>query len=87
MNGRVIKMHELSLCQNIIKLIKEQADKHQKKRVLTINIEVGDLAAVDFNALTFWFDVIVKGTLAEKAQLNLIKVEGNELIIKSMEAE
>lgn len=80
-------MHELSLCQNIIKIIMDQAHKHQKKRVLRINIEIGDLSAVDVNALTFWFEVVVKGTLAEHAKLHMIKVRGNELMIKSMEAE
>lgn len=80
-------MHELSLCQNILKIVKEQANEHQKKQVVRINIEIGDLSAVDFNALTFWFNVIVKGTVAENAKLDIIKVKGRELIIKSMEAE
>ena len=80
-------MHELSLCQNILKIVKEQANEHQKKQVVRINIEIGDLLVVDFNALTFWFNVIVKGTVAENAKLDIIKVKGRELIIKSMEAE
>lgn len=80
-------MHELSLCHNIIQILKEQANILGKKRVLIIHMEVGELSVVDCNALTFWFDVISKGTLAENAKLNLITVKGNSLIIKSMEAK
>jgi Zn finger protein HypA/HybF involved in hydrogenase expression len=70
-----------------MKILEEQADNHQKTRILSIPLEVGDGLAVEFDSLVFWFGIIAKGTLAENAALTMVKVQGKELIVKSMEAE
>ncbi|RDI43419.1 hydrogenase maturation nickel metallochaperone HypA/HybF [Aquicella lusitana] len=80
-------MHELSLCRNIIKIVQDHAERHQKKRVFKITILIGDLLAVDCKALAFWFNVVAQGTVAEDAKLDMINVIGTELVVKSMEAE
>lgn len=80
-------MHELTLCQNILKTIKATALTHQKQRVHSITLEIGDAFMVDTDALKFWFPIVSKNTLAEGAKLNMIQATGTDMMIKSMEAE
>lgn len=67
-------MHELSLCQNMLKVIEEQSVTQPFRRVKTVWLEVGALAGVEIEALKFGFDVAMKGSMAEGAQLEIISV-------------
>lgn len=70
-------MHELWLCNRILEIIQEQAASNQTyARVKVINLEVGELAAVEESALLFSFDVAAKGTIAENALLKFIIIQG-----------
>lgn len=67
-------MHEISLCEGILRVVEEQAAVQHYRRVKTVWIEVGALAGVEIEALKFGFDVVMKGTLAEGARLEIISV-------------
>ena len=69
-------MHELSLCQSMLNIVNEQIAGKKLIRVKKISLEIGELAAVDPAALHFSFDVVTKGTMAEKALLDIIVVDG-----------
>jgi len=69
-------LHELSLCRMILEIVDEQVAKLNCTRVKTIYLELGELAAIDKAALLFGFEVVSQGTVAEKASLELIDVEG-----------
>ncbi len=60
-------MHEMSLCQGVVRILEEQAAAHAYKRVKTVRLEVGPLATVEPEALRFCFDAATRGTLAENA--------------------
>jgi len=45
-------------------------------RVKKISLAIGQLAAVDPEALRFSFDVVTQGTVAEAAFLDIIEIEG-----------
>ncbi|PWY53901.1 hydrogenase maturation nickel metallochaperone HypA [Legionella qingyii] len=72
-------MHELWLCKSILEIIKQKADTTQCARIKKIVLEIGQLAAVEKNALIFGFTVIAKGTVAENAELYIVDIPGEAL--------
>ncbi|QMT60922.1 hydrogenase maturation nickel metallochaperone HypA [Legionella sp. PC997] len=72
-------MHELWLCQSILEIIKQQANTTQCARIKKIVLEMGQLVAVEKNALIFGFRVIAKGTVAEDAEVSILDIPGEAL--------
>lgn len=69
-------MHELWLCNSILDIIKQQTTDKKCQKVKKIVLEIGQLAAIDRDALSFSFGVIVQGTIAENAELSIIEIPG-----------
>ncbi|MGY5955410.1 hydrogenase maturation nickel metallochaperone HypA [Kosakonia sp. BK9b] len=65
-------MHELSLCQNAVEIIEQQARQHGASRVTGVWLEVGALACVEESALRFGFDMACRDTLAQGCELHII---------------
>ena len=64
-------MHEMSLCENIREIIQEQAAKDGFTRVSRVWLEVGPLSCVAPDALRFGFDVVMRGSVAEGATVEI----------------
>lgn len=69
-------MHEMSLCENILQIIEQQAEAQHFRKVKTVWLEIGALAGVEIEAMRFCFEVVVQGSLADKARLEMISVPG-----------
>lgn len=69
-------MHELSLAQNVLEIIEESARVQDFRRVRTVVLEIGQLSAVEPDAMRFCFDSVTRGTLAEGAELQIIATPG-----------
>jgi hydrogenase nickel incorporation protein HypA/HybF len=69
-------MHELSLAENIIEIVEESAKKSEAKKVTKIVIDIGRLSGVERDALQFAMDLLMKGSVAEGAELELHDIEG-----------
>ncbi len=69
-------MHEMSLAENVLQVIEQEAVRQGFARVRTVWLELGQLACVEPDALTFSFDQVKKGSLAESARLEIVKIEG-----------
>lgn len=69
-------MHELSLSQGMVGIIEGQAAIHDFSRVFKVRLEIGVLSCVEPEALTFCFDTVTRGTLAEGARLEILTVPG-----------
>jgi len=69
-------MHELSLSQSMVGIIEHQAVLHDFSRVSKVRLEIGVLSCVEPEALTFCFDTVTRGTLAEGATLEIMTVSG-----------
>lgn len=72
-------MHELWLCKSILEIIKQQANALQCTRIKKIVLEIGQLAAIEKDALIFGLKVITEGTVAENAELYIIDIPGEAL--------
>jgi len=64
-------MHEMSLCESILDILKEQAEKDHFSQVKRVSVDIGPLSCVEPEALQFGFDVVMKGSLAEGAVLEI----------------
>ena len=69
-------MHEMALAENVLQLIEEAGQTQGFRRVRTVILEIGQLAAVEVEALRFCFDAVTTGTLAAGAHLQLIETPG-----------
>lgn len=69
-------MHELSLAEGVLQLIEQAARTQGFSRVREINLEIGALAGVETEALTFCLESVLKGSLAEGARVNFTWVAG-----------
>jgi len=65
-------MHEMSLCENIREIILEQAAESGFTSVSRVWLEVGPLSCVEPDALRFGFDVVMRGSVAEGATVEII---------------
>lgn len=67
-------MHEMSLCENIRSIIEDSARTSGFTKVERVALEVGAFSGVEVEALRFGFDVVMKGSPAEAATLEIHEV-------------
>jgi hydrogenase nickel incorporation protein HypA/HybF len=64
-------MHEVGLMQRTLEIALEHAARHGAQRISHMTVRVGALSGVAPEALSFAFDVLTRGTIAEGAGLDL----------------
>ncbi len=69
-------MHEMSLALNIVEIACKTAEKNNANKINSIEIEVGKLAGVLEDSLSFCFQAVRKNTPAENAEMNIISIIG-----------
>ena len=67
-------MHELSVTEQLLSITLEHADRANAKRVLKINLVIGDLTSFVGESIQFYFDLLSEGTKAEKASLSISRI-------------
>ncbi len=69
-------MHELSLLENVLEILQDNAATQGFKQVKKVCLKIGKLSCVEPEALRFGFDQVMKNTLADQAELEIIQTEG-----------
>ncbi len=71
-------MHEMSIAQSLIDVVKEEMVKHEAKTLRSVRLDIGEMSAIVPDALSFCFEVAVTGTELEGARLimDVIPVKG-----------
>ncbi len=69
-------MHEMSLAESMLEIIERQALAQPFRRVRSVVLEIGALAAVEPEAMRFCFDAVTRGTIAEGAALAIVATPG-----------
>jgi hydrogenase nickel incorporation protein HypA/HybF len=64
-------MHELALAESVLAIVDETARRHGADRVRTVRVRIGALACVEADALRFCFDAVTRGSVAERADLEI----------------
>ena len=65
-------MHEMSLCESLLDILKAEAEAGNFTRIKRITLEIGPLSTVEPEALRFGFDVVMRGSLADEAKLDIV---------------
>lgn len=66
-------MHEFSLSAEIVKTVLDTAEKNKGKKILSVQLEIGELTLLNLEQVTFWIKELCKGSIAEGARV-MIKV-------------
>ena len=69
-------MHEVSIANSIIQIINDVLPADKTGYVSAVNIKVGQLSAIETDALLFAFDIVKAKTLLSRAVLNIETIEG-----------
>ncbi|QKV17319.1 hydrogenase maturation nickel metallochaperone HypA [Oricola thermophila] len=69
-------MHEMSICESILNVLKDQAREQEFESVNRVCLEIGPLSGVEVEALRFGFDVVMRGSIADGAKLDIVETEG-----------
>ena len=69
-------MHELSIAMGIVRIAEKEIAKAKAKKVGLIELEIGTLAGIEFEALDFVWPSVVKDTVLESAQKKVSIVKG-----------
>ena len=69
-------MHEMALAESILNIVEETARNRGAIRVTGLRLEIGELANVESEALLFCLDVVLRGSLADGAQTEILTLPG-----------
>ncbi|HEY3431153.1 MAG TPA: hydrogenase maturation nickel metallochaperone HypA [Rhodocyclaceae bacterium] len=75
-------MHEMSLAEGVLQLIEDAAKREGFQRVTAVWLEIGQLAAVETEALKFCFDAVTRNSVAEGAKLEIVDLPGQGWCMK-----
>ena len=67
-------MHELSITQEILDIAIAKAQEAASKKILQIDLVIGDASSIIDDCVQFCFDFVSKDTIAEGARLNFQRI-------------
>jgi hydrogenase nickel incorporation protein HypA/HybF len=67
-------MHELSVTQSILDIALRHAEQAGARRILSINLTIGELTGFVDDSIQFYFDFLSKDTLAQGGRLNIDRI-------------
>lgn len=67
-------MHEFSTMQSIVDAVLKAARENGAEKVLSVELEVGEMTLLNPDQLRFAFSILSRGTLAEGASLTIREV-------------
>jgi hydrogenase nickel incorporation protein HypA/HybF len=77
-------VHESKLCRSLIELAEGRVGA-DVSRIVSLRLELGELAGVTAEALAAAFPLCAAGTRAEGAELHIERVPGRSLVLRDVE--
>ncbi len=72
-------MHEFSVAENIVEIAVDTALANNANTILELEIDMGELSGVVYDALESALDIAVQGTLAENAAISIHRIKAEAL--------
>jgi hydrogenase nickel incorporation protein HypA/HybF len=69
-------MHELSITQSLLEIARHHAQEAGARRIVQLNLVIGELASVVDDSVQFYWDIISRDTIAEGARLHFERPPG-----------
>jgi hydrogenase nickel incorporation protein HypA/HybF len=70
-------MHEFSIADEIVKNVIDTARKNGGKKVLSIQLDIGELTHLNGEQVTFWIKELFKDTVAEGAKVKVKTIKAS----------
>ncbi len=67
-------MHELSIAESIFRIAGEKIKEYPGKKPVKINLEIGTLSGIDYEALDFAISSVIKGTPFENTDIDVDRI-------------
>jgi hydrogenase nickel incorporation protein HypA/HybF len=67
-------MHELSVTQSILEIALRHAEKAGAKKILQLNLTIGQLSSIVDDSVQFYWDIVSEDTIAKGAKLNFKRI-------------
>ena len=67
-------MHELPVTQSLLEIALRHAQKSDAKRILSLNIVIGQFATIVDDSVQFYWDLVAQDTMAASARLNFRRI-------------
>lgn len=77
-------MHELSITESLLTTASEYAQKNNAKRVISLNLVIGELSGIVDESIQFYWDMINEKTICEKS---ILKFDKRKAVMKCMSCE
>lgn len=71
----ILSMHEFSIALNIVDIATETARANKAEKVNEVEVDVGEMSGVIYEALEFALDSAIKGTILENARFKLNRIK------------
>jgi len=80
-------MHEWKITESVVEEVLNQAKKNDLKKIDKVRLSIGNDIDLTPDAITFCFQVLSKGTILEKACLEIDMRDGRGITVESLEGE
>ena len=67
-------MHDISISQAIAETVLKEARNKRARRVLSLNLEIGELTFLSSEQIQFWLKELFEGTLAQGVKIYIKKI-------------
>lgn len=67
-------MHEISIIQNVVKIVSDSAIENRLTKVTKVSLKIGELCGVTPECLNFAFEICIIDTMLEGSTLEIEKV-------------
>ena len=80
-------MHEFKLVSDVFKSVLKTAEKNQAKKVTLVRFQVGENCDARPENIEFLFRQAARGSIADKAEVEITTIPGDELILSSIQVD
>ncbi|MCU0519204.1 MAG: hydrogenase maturation nickel metallochaperone HypA [Anaerolineae bacterium] len=67
-------MHEMAVTEDILRIVKDHAERGGAKKVTDIHLVIGELSSFIDDSIQFYFDLLTPNTIAEGASLHFERI-------------
>ena len=67
-------MHEYAITESLLRTASDYASRNAAKRVLSLNLVIGELSGIIDDSVQFYWDMISEDSMCEHAKLNFEKM-------------
>jgi len=72
-------MHEFSISSDIVRTVLDTVEKNTGKKVLSIQLEIGELTHLNGEQVSFWIKELFKDSVAEDAEVKIKTIKARIL--------